>query len=84
MPENMDLVLEKLDRINENIKDVKGISEDNRKALRGHNSTPGIVGMVSNNCDAIKDLETKSNRNDAIVGVGTVIGTVIGYIFGQK
>ena len=29
-------------------------------------------------------LEAKSNRVDAIVGVGTVIGSVIGFFFGSK
>ncbi len=78
------LILEKLDRINESVNDIKAISEDNRRALRGYNNTPGIVAGVNNNTDAIEKLETKSNRNDVIVGVGTIIGSVVGFIFGNK
>jgi len=33
--------------------------------------------------DIVK-LEGKSNRNDTIVGIGTVIGSVIGFVFGNK
>ena len=36
---------------------------------------------------AIKDierLEKKSNRNDTIVGVGTIIGSIVGFVFGNK
>jgi len=32
----------------------------------------------------IDRLEGKSNRNDVIVGIGTVLGTVGGFIFGNK
>ena len=32
----------------------------------------------------IERLETKSNRNDTIVGIGTVIGSVVGFFFGTK
>ena len=32
----------------------------------------------------IGKLEKKSNRSDTIVGVGTVIGSVIGFVFGSK
>ena len=78
------VIIEKLDRINESVNDIKVISEDNRRALRGHNSTPGIVAGVDANKDNIERLEAKSNRNDAIVGVGTIIGSVVGFIFGNK
>ena len=78
------LIIEKLDRINASVNDIKEISEDNRRALRGYNNTPGIVAGVNNNADAIKKLDEKSNRNDVIVGAGTIIGSVIGFIFGNK
>ena len=32
----------------------------------------------------IEKLEGKSNRNDVIVGVGTVLGTIGGFLFGTK
>jgi len=32
----------------------------------------------------IQKLETKSNRNDAYVGIGTVFGTIAGILFGNK
>ena len=32
----------------------------------------------------IGKLETKSNRNDAYVGIGTVFGTIAGILFGSK
>ena len=78
------LIMEKLDRINENIKDVKVISESNRIALRGHNSDQGLVGKCQSNIVAIADLKAKSNRNDGVVGVATILGTVLGVIFGNK
>ena len=78
------VIIEKLDRINASVNDIKVISEDNRRALRGHNSSPGMVAGVDANCKAIKALEAKSNRNDTIVGVGTIIGSVVGFIFGKE
>ena len=32
----------------------------------------------------IGKLEKKSNRNDTIVGVGTITGSILGFIFGNK
>lgn len=32
----------------------------------------------------IKKLEEKSNRNDTIVGIGTIVGSVVGFVFGNK
>lgn len=78
------LILEKLDRINSNVNDIKVISEDNRRTLRGYNTVPGIVAGVNANADAIKKLEGKSNRNDIIVGIGTVVGSIVGFFFGDK
>jgi hypothetical protein len=77
------LLMEKLDRINGNVDQVKVISEDNRRALRGYNEKPGIVAGVKSNTDAIEDLENKSNRNDRIIGIMTGIGTIFGVIFGS-
>ena len=32
----------------------------------------------------IGKIEKKSNRNDFIVGIGTIVGSVVGFIFGNK
>ena len=32
----------------------------------------------------IEKMEGKSNRNDFIVGFGTIVGSVVGFIFGNK
>jgi len=32
----------------------------------------------------ITRLEGKSNRNDTIVGIGTLVGSIIGFVFGSK
>lgn len=82
--ESTPLLFEKLDRINGNVEAVKDIAEDNRRALRGYNDKPGMVAGVQANADNIEKLEKKSNRNDFIVGVGTIIGSVIGFIFGSE
>lgn len=87
-----ELVLAKLEQINGKINELKHMADDNRRALRGYNNTPGLVGCVSAlaaEVERIRDediqrLEDKSNRNDAIVGIGTIIGSVIGFLFGGR
>ena len=78
------LLMEKLDRINGNVDDIKVIAQESARALKGHNSTPGIIASVQANAAAISRIDKKSNRNDVIVGAGTIIGTVVGYLFGGK
>ena len=80
--ESTPMILEKLDQLNAKMDDIKNIAIQNRDTLRGTGSEPGLVGCVHENTRAIVDLAGKSNRNDAIVGIGTIIGSVVGFIFG--
>lgn len=79
-----DVIMVKLDQMGKKLDDIKAISEDNRRALRGYDDKPGLVGRVGAVEDSLDKLEEKSNRNDVIVGAGTIVGSVIGFIFGQK
>jgi hypothetical protein len=95
MPENnpaYKVILHKLDTMSDKIDDIKNIAIENQKTLRGHDDSPGLVGVCAQNArdiericnEDIKRLEGKSNRNDAIVGAGTIIGSIIGFFFGGK
>ena len=75
-------ILAELKVMNGKLDAIKETTDGNSRTLRGHNSTPGMVGKVDQNCKDIERLEEKSNRNDAIVGIGTIIGTIAGVIFG--
>ena len=65
--------------LGENIEGLKGdIDKVEQKALSR------VCPEVKQTIRDIEKLERKSNRNDTIVGIGTVVGSVVGFIFGNK
>lgn len=73
------LTLSGMVELGENIKEIKDeISKVNNAAQTR------ICPEVKQAAVDIQKLETKSNRNDAYVGIGTVFGTIAGILFGNK
>ena len=77
-----ELILSKLENIEEKTNDIKEISLSNQRALRGSNGFTGIVAGVKNNCKEIDNLRKRNNITDSltliIISVGTFLGMTEG------
>ena len=65
--------------LGEDIKDVRHEINKVDKAAQARVCEPVKQAKID-----IGKLEGKSNRNDFIVGFGTIVGSVVGFIFGNK
>ena len=66
-------------QLGDSIKDIR----DDIKKVDEKASVRVCPEVLQAQKDIVK-LEGKSNRNDVIVGIGTVIGSIGGFIFGSK
>lgn len=73
-----ELILSKLENIEDKTNDIKEISLSNQRALRGSNGTPGIVAGVRNNCKEIENLRGRNNFTDTLTLVLVSVGTFLG------